>query len=110
MKAAHKGTTVFARVRASMRSGQTFSPTKVSTKTPDSVRVRREDLGTYASVEQFASCAGLPIAAVESMVAFNRLTHLRIEDDGPYIHVDKGLDELERREQGPGSQLAAAGF
>lgn len=90
-----------------MRNGQPFSPTAVLTKVPDGARVRREDLGVYASVEQFASCAGLPLATVESMVALNCLTHIRFEDDGPHIHVDKGLLELERREQGPGVQLSA---
>lgn len=106
MRSDFSATTVFARLRASVRSGQPFSPTPVATRSGPAARIRSAELGIYATVEEFASLVGLDERTVKEMWVSGKLTHIRVSADGPWIHVAKGLRDLERLEHGPEAQSA----
>lgn len=106
MIGAGKNTTVFGRIRAGARSGQPFLPTPVTTQLGSPGRIKKDEVGVYATVEEFASLAGLTPFIVEGMVTTGSLTHLRVSADGFFVHVEKGLRDLERLEHRPDSKPA----
>jgi hypothetical protein len=92
------GPTVFGRLQNLRRHGQSLSPTPIPSKL-DSAGVAEERVPTYEDVNAFSRRTGLPLAALNSLIAEGSISHIRLAPEaGPFVNVRKALGDLERLE------------